>query len=59
VPVLLGWEDLYPPLVVALPKTHPKHIFTAAAMNVMRLFSWHMGDTPAITRLSSFASIAA
>ena len=40
-------------------KTHLKHIFTAVAMNVTRLFSWYMGDTPAITRLSSFASIAA
>ena len=40
-------------------KTHLKHIFTAVAMNVTRLFSWHMGDTPAIARISSFASIAA
>ena len=40
-------------------KTHLKHIFTAAAMNVTRLFSWHMGDTPAIARISSFASLAA
>jgi transposase len=40
-------------------KTHLKHIFTAAAMNVTRLFSWHMGDTPAIQRISRFASLAA
>jgi transposase len=40
-------------------KTHLKHIFTAAAMNITRLFSWHMGDTPAIARISRFASLAA
>ena len=42
-----------------LDKTHLKHVFTAAAMNVTRLFSWHMGDTPALSRISSFAAIAA
>jgi transposase len=39
-------------------KTHLKHIFTAAAMNVTRLYSWYRGDTPAIARISRFASIA-
>ena len=42
-----------------MDKTHLKHIFTATAMNVARLFSWHMGNTPAIARISSFASLAA
>jgi transposase len=42
-----------------MEKTHLQHVLTAAAMNVTRLFSWHMGDTPAIQRISSFASLAA
>jgi transposase len=42
-----------------MDKTHLKHVFTAAAMNVTRLFRWHMGDTQARQRISNFASLAA
>jgi transposase len=40
-------------------KTHLKHLLTAAAMNVTRLYHWWRGDTPALTRISSFAALAA
>lgn len=40
-------------------KTHLQHVFTAVAMNVTRLFQWHMGDTPSQTRISRFAALAA
>jgi transposase len=40
-------------------KTHLKHLFTAAAMHVTRLYHWWRGDTPALTRISSFAALAA
>jgi transposase len=40
-------------------KTHLQHVFTAVAMNVTRLFQWHMGDTPSQTPISRFAALAA
>jgi transposase len=40
-------------------KTHLQHVFTATAMNVVRLFQWHMGDTPSHPRISRFAALAA
>lgn len=40
-------------------KTHLQHIFAAVAMNVTRLFQWHMGDTPSPPRLSRFAALVA
>jgi len=40
-------------------KTHLQHILIATAINVTRLFSWCMGDTPGQPRISSFAALAA
>jgi len=40
-------------------KTHLKHLLTATAMNVTRLYHWWRGDTPALTRISRFAALAA
>jgi len=51
--------DLRTSRYAGMDKTHLKHVFTATAMNVTRLFSWVMGDTPAQQRISSFASLAA
>jgi len=51
--------DLRASRYTGMDKTHVKHVFTATAMNVTRLFRWHMGDTPAIQRISSFAALAA
>jgi transposase len=51
--------DLRTSRYTGMDKTHLKHVFTATAMNVTRLFSWVMGDTPAQQRISSFASLAA
>jgi transposase len=42
-----------------MEKTHLKHIFTASAMNVVRLFQWQMEDTPFQPRVSRFAALAA
>jgi transposase len=39
-------------------KTHVQHLLTAVAMNVVRLFQWQMGDTPAQPRISRFAALA-
>ena len=51
--------DLRTSRYTGIDKTHLKHIFTAAAMNVVRLFQWQMGYTPVPSRISSFASLAA
>jgi transposase len=51
--------DLRTSRYTGMDKTHLKHVFTATAMNVTRLFSWVMGDTPVSPRVSSFASLAA
>ena len=40
-------------------KTHLQHLFIATAMNVVRLFQWHMGDTPSQPRIFRFAALAA
>ena len=40
-------------------KTHLQHLLIATAMNVVRLFQWHMGDTPSMPRISRFAALAA
>ena len=41
-----------------MEKTHLQHVFTALAMNVVRLFQWVMGDTPSKPYISRFASLA-
>lgn len=51
--------DLRTSRYTGLEKTHLQHVITATAMNVTRLFSWVMGDTPDQTRISSFAAFAA
>jgi transposase len=51
-------NDLRVSRYLGLKKTHLKHLLTAAAMNATRLFHWSRGDTPALSRLSSFASLA-
>lgn len=43
---------------LGMAKTHLQHIFTATAMNVVRLFQWQMGDTPSSPRISRFAALA-
>lgn len=52
-------NDLRVSRSLGLEKTHLKHLFTAAAMNVTRLYHWWRGDTPALSRISSFAALAA
>jgi transposase len=44
---------------LGMAKTHLQHVITATAMNVVRLFQWHMGDTPSQPRISRFAALAA
>ena len=39
-------------------KTHLQHVATAAAMNLVRLVHWILGDTPARTRRSHFSRLA-
>ena len=51
--------DLRASRYLGMDKTHLQHLLIAVAMNVTRLFSWHMGVTPAMPRISSFASLAA
>ncbi|MBA3534979.1 MAG: IS1182 family transposase [Ardenticatenales bacterium] len=43
---------------VGLARTHLQHVFTATAMNVVRLTSYLRGSTPAKTRPSRFAALA-
>ena len=43
---------------VGLDKVHLQHIFTATAMNAIRLFAWFEGVPLAKTRVSSFAKLA-
>jgi len=38
-------------------KTHLQHVATAAAMNLVRLVHWTLGDTPADTRRSHLARL--
>jgi transposase len=38
-------------------KTHLQHVATAAAMNLVRLVHWILGDTPARTRRSHFSRL--
>lgn len=51
--------DLRDSRYLGLAKTRLQHLLTATAMNVARLFSWHMEDTPFQPRISRFASLAA
>jgi transposase len=51
--------DLRASRYLGMDKTHLQHLLIAVAINVTRLFSWHMGVTPAMPRISSFASLAA
>jgi transposase len=51
--------DLRASRYLGMEKTRLQHLLTATAMNVTRLFSWDREDTPAMPRLSSFASLAA
>jgi transposase len=41
-----------------LPKTHLQHVFTAIAMNLMRLAGWFIETPRAQTRCSRFAALA-
>ncbi len=43
---------------LGIQKTRVQHLLTATAMNVVRLFQWQMGETPAQPRLSPFAALA-
>ena len=43
---------------IGLDKVHLKHILTATAMNMIRLFAWFQGVPLAQTRVSSFAQLA-
>lgn len=52
-------NDLRVSRYLGLEKTHLKHVLTAAAMNVTRLYQWWRGDTPALSRISRFAALAA
>jgi transposase len=51
--------DLRASRYLGIKKTHLKHIITATAMNVVRLFQWQMEDTPFQPRISQFALLAA
>jgi transposase len=51
--------DLRASRYFGINKTHLKHIITATAMNVVRLFQWQMEDTPFQPRISQFALLAA
>jgi len=52
-------NDLRVSRYLGLEKTHLKHLLTATAMNVTRLYHWWRGDTPALSRISCFAALAA
>jgi transposase len=41
-----------------LPKTHLQHVFTAIAMNLVRLADWFIETPRAQTRCSRFAALA-
>ena len=41
-----------------LPKTHQQHVFTAVAINLVRLANWFQGISRASTRCSRFAALA-
>jgi len=51
--------DLRASRYLGIKKTHLKHIITATAMNVVRLFQWQMGFTLFQSRVSCFAALAA
>ncbi|HXQ38732.1 MAG TPA: IS1182 family transposase, partial [Anaerolineales bacterium] len=51
--------DLRVSRYLGIDKTHLQHVITATAMNVVRLFQWHIGDTPSQPRISRFAALAA
>lgn len=42
-----------------MTKTHLQHVFTAAALNLVRLAAWLNGDTPPPTRTSAYARLMA
>ncbi|GHO49262.1 IS1182 family transposase [Ktedonospora formicarum] len=44
---------------LGMAKTHLQHLLIATAMNVVRLFQWHMEETPFQSRTSRFAALAA
>jgi transposase len=50
--------DLRVSRYLGIEKTHLQHVITATAMNVVRLFQWHMGITPSQPRISRFAALA-
>ena len=39
-------------------KAFVQHLLTAVAINVVRVFQWHMGETPVKPRISHFAALA-
>ena len=50
--------DLRVSRYLGMQKTHLQHVLIATAMNVVRLFQWHLGDTPSQPRISRFAALA-
>ena len=44
---------------IGLARTHLQHIDTAAAMNVVRIVDWLMGEQPEPTRRSPLMAFAA
>lgn len=42
-----------------LARTHLQHVATASAINLRRIAAWLMGIRPGVTRVSSFAALAA
>ncbi|GHO49041.1 transposase [Ktedonospora formicarum] len=51
--------DLWRCRYLGIAKTHLQHLLTAVAMNVVRLYRWHMGETPSQPYISCFAALAA
>ncbi|GAC1364086.1 MAG: hypothetical protein NVSMB44_22700 [Ktedonobacteraceae bacterium] len=52
-------NDLRTSRYLGQEKTHLKHLLTAAAMNITRLYQWWRGDTPSFAHISNFAALAA
>jgi transposase len=51
--------DLRASRYLGMEKTHLQHVLIATAINVSRLFNWHMNDSPFQERISHFAALAA
>jgi transposase len=42
---------------IGLAKTHPQHLITATAINLVRFSEWLAEVSPAVTRCSRFAAL--